>query len=121
MSLKLVKIERFQETVKVVRPTDELNVTREESFQVVYRHVGSKEFDEMMDKVKSGELNNEGLLRRVVLEIKEIYDADGKMVDTATCLDYICDNLDLSSAVVTKFVESLHGAKAKNSNGSRRG
>lgn len=121
MSLKLVKITSFQETVRVVRPTEHLGVTREESFVCVYKHVGAKEFDELMEKVKSGEMNNEALLRSVVLDIKEVYDADGKPVDFNICLDYICENLDLASAAVTRFVECLHGAKAKNSSRSPRG
>lgn len=121
MALKLVKIERFSETVAVRRPTEQDGVSREETFTAVYRHVHSEEFNKMIEDLRNGELDNTGLLKSVLVGVKDVYDADGKAVDFETCFAYITENLDLATATVTKFVESLHGSKAKNSNGSRRG
>lgn len=121
MALKLVKIEKFSETVAVRRPTDRDGVSREETFTCVFRHVHAEEFQQMIEDIKDGTLTNKELLHRVLTDVKDVYDAEGKQVDFETCREYICENLDLSNATVGKFVEALHGSKGKNSNGSRRG
>lgn len=113
MSLRLIKVSTFKETVRLIRPDN-----REDSFKVVFIHMKVEQYDDMMLEVKNGDLKMVDVLDRIVQSFDDVVDEEGKPADHATTLQYVKEDMALTNAVTTKYVEVLHGLKTKNSKGS---
>lgn len=113
MSLRLIKVSTFKETVRLIRPDN-----REDSFKVVFVHMKVDEYDEMMLEVKNGEIKLPEVLDRIIQSFDDVVDEDGKPADFNTTMDYIKTDMALINSITTKYVEVLNGVKTKNSKGS---
>jgi len=112
MSLRLIKVSTFKETVRLIRPDN-----REDSFKCLFVYMKVDEFDEMMLEVKNGDSKLADVLDRIVSSFEDVEDDEGKSVDHVTAMNYIKSDMALMNAVTTKYVEVLNGIKTKNSKG----
>lgn len=120
--LKLKKVEGISLNVAVRLPTDDPKVFNEGSFTVRLKNIKRGDLEGILERIRSDELDDAGLLREHIIEVTGLGDENGDPITGAAALEELLTgsaSAYLVPAVVGEFFEHFKDARAKNSKPSR--
>ncbi|GIX17698.1 MAG: hypothetical protein KatS3mg119_1884 [Rhodothalassiaceae bacterium] len=93
---------------------DETGRRRTHRFHVRLRRVGRAEFRSIADRLTTGELDDDGLLHEVVLDWRDVQDADGgALAFSRDALDRLIDIPEVVPALIQAWFAAHSGEGAR--------
>jgi hypothetical protein len=117
--LKFTKSDTFTVRVPVSLPTDDPAKRNDGHFTATFRYLDRAAINAMLDEVRDGDLNDDGVLDRVLVKVEGIA-GDAGPLPADEQLTLVRGHLALSTAAVKAYFAEAGGAEAKNSARSSR-
>lgn len=94
---------------------NEKGTPNKSNFTATFNRLKQSELDDLIERSKNGELEDQELIDLVLIDWKGIKDVDGNEIPcNEETRDIVLDVFPVRPSIVTGFFESLSGAKRKN-------